>query len=36
MAEQVATDIQKRKYEKFINHELKDESVVFLNQVIEY
>ena len=36
MAKREATDVQKRKYEKFINHEFKDESVEFLNQIIEY
>ena len=36
MTKREATDVQKRKYEKFINHEFKDESVEFLNQIIEY
>ena len=36
MTKREATDVQKRKYEKFLNHEFKDESVEFLNQIIEH
>ena len=36
MAKQEATDVQKRKYEKFIKHELSEESIKFLNQLIQF
>jgi hypothetical protein len=36
MTERKATDVQKRKYEKFIKHELSKESAAFLNQLIQY
>ena len=35
MAKQEATDVQKRKYEKFIKHELREEAIKFLNELIQ-
>jgi hypothetical protein len=35
MAKQEATDVQKRKYEKFIKHELSEETIKFLNGLIQ-
>jgi hypothetical protein len=35
MTERVATDVQKRKYEKFNKHELSGESIEFLKQLIQ-